>query len=65
MTNRQWLSTLTDEEFAKWYQTVGCGSCANTPEKGFCNNFGGVVSFDQNCCIDGTVKWLKKEYKEN
>lgn len=38
MTNREWLETLTDEEFAKWHQTVGCGSCAHNPEKGLCVN---------------------------
>lgn len=53
MTNREWLETLTDEEFAKWHLSAGCKSCANNPEKDFCN-----------CCIDGTVKWLQEEHKE-
>lgn len=64
MTNRQWLSTLTDEELAKWHQTVGCGSCAHNPEKGFCNNLSDIASFEKDCCVDGTVKWLQEEHKE-
>lgn len=64
MTNRQWLETLTDEELAKWRVSVDCRSCAHNPEKGFCNNLSGI-SFDPNCCIDGTAKWLQQEHKEN
>lgn len=63
MTNRQWLETLTDEELAKWCQTVGCGSCAHNPERGFCENFD-LPTFDQNRCIDGMAKWLQAEHKE-
>lgn len=65
MTNRQWLATLTDEEFAKWHQTVECGSCAHNPEKGICYNLSGIVSFEKDCCIDGIAKWLKMEHNEN
>ena len=65
MTNRQWLETLTDEELAKWRVSLECRSCAHNPEKGFCNNLSGIVSFDPNCCIDGTAQWLKQEHKEN
>ena len=60
MTNRQWLETLTDEELAKWRVSVECRSCAHNPEEGFCNNLS-AVSFDPNCCVDGTVQWLEKE----
>lgn len=64
MTNREWLQTLTDEEFAKWHQTVGCGSCAHNPEKGICFNLlSGIVSFNEAHCIDGTAKWLQMEHK--
>ena len=29
MTNREWLNTLSNEEFAVWCdEYVGCGSCA-------------------------------------
>lgn len=65
MTNREWLQTLTDEEFAKWNYEIGCGSCANNPEKGFCDNLSGAVSFDEARCIDGTAKWLQQEHKED
>ena len=64
MTNRQWLATLTDEEFAKWHQTVECGSCAHNPEKGICFNLlSGIVSFNEAHCIDGTAKWLQMKHK--
>ena len=65
MTNREWRESLSDEEFAKWHQTVGCGSCAHNPEKCFCNNLSGTVSFDEARCIDGTVKWMSMEHKES
>ena len=65
MTNREWLQTLTDEELAKWHVEIGCGSCAHNPEKGFCNNLSDIASFEKDCCIDGTVKWLNAEHKEN
>lgn len=65
MTNRQWLETLTDEELAKWHVEIGCGSCAYNPERGFCNNLSGAVSFDEARCIDGTAKWMSMEHKES
>lgn len=62
MTNREWLETLTDEEFAVWYdEHVGCDTCAHKPEKGFCNNLSDIASFEKDCCVDGKVQWLKKE----
>lgn len=64
MTNRQWLETLTDEEFAKWNYEIGCGMCSYNPERGICYNFSGIISFDEARCIDGTAQWLKQEYKE-
>ena len=57
MTNREWLSTLTDEEFAKWHVEIGCGSCVHNPERGFCK------SLSDSYCIDGTAKWLQMEHK--
>ena len=65
MTNREWLATLTDEELAKWRVSVECRSCAHNPEKGFCENLSSPYKFDQNCCVDGTAKWLQQEHKEN
>lgn len=63
MTNREWLETLTDEEFAKWSIEVGCGMCAYNPDRGFCNNITDIAPFEQNCCINGTAKWLQMEHK--
>ena len=63
MTNREWLQSLSDEEFAKWSIEVGCGACAYKPERGFCNNLSGSISFKENYCIDGTAKWLQMEHK--
>ena len=65
MTNREWLQTLTDEEIAKWHVEIGCGSCVHNPERGFCNNLSGSISFKENYCIDGTTKWLQMEHKED
>lgn len=65
MTNREWLETLTDEEFAVWCdEYVGCDTCAHKPEKGFCNNLSDIASFEKDCCIDGTAQWLQAEHKE-
>ena len=48
MTNREWLNTLSNEEFAVWCdEHVGCDTCAHKPEKGFCNN----LMFDACICI--------------
>lgn len=66
MTNREWLETLTDEEFAKWNFEIGCGMCAHNPEKGMCDNLRGIEALiDEDYCIDGIAKWLQMEHKEN
>lgn len=64
MTNREWLNTLSDEEFAKWSYEIGCGMCAYNSEKGFCDNLSCVVSFKEDRCINGTTQWLQMEHKE-
>ncbi len=63
MTNRQWLETLTDEEFSKWSLEVGCGSCVHNPERGFCNNLSDSISYKESYCVDGTARWLQMEHK--
>lgn len=63
MTNRERLQSLPDKEFAKWSIEVGCGACAYNPERGFCNNITDIAPFEQDCCIDGTAKWLQEEHK--
>lgn len=64
MTNRQWLETLTDEEFAKWNFNMDCGMCAYNPDRGVCENISYGGNFDENRCIDGVTKWLQMEHKE-
>ena len=65
MTNREWLQTLTDEEFAKWHVEIGCGSCVYNPEQGFCKNLLDISSFEEDCCVNGTAQWLQQEHKED
>nr|DAE55184.1 MAG TPA: hypothetical protein [Caudoviricetes sp.] len=65
MTNREWLQTLTDEEFAKWNFDISCGMCANNPATGICKNISYMANFDENRCIDGIARWLKQKHKEN
>lgn len=62
MSNREWLNTLSDEEFAKFYVNIGCGACAYNTEK-YCK----VLSEEDREpeCEKGTALWLKQEHKEN
>lgn len=64
MTNRQWLETLSDEEFAKWNFDISCGMCAYNTERGMCDNLRGIGALiDEVYCIDGITKWLSMEHK--
>lgn len=56
MTNREWLQTLTDEEFARmmWYS---CECCAGHGDLKKCHK--------QPSCRDGRLKWLKQKHKED
>lgn len=56
MTNREWLETLTDEEFTRmmWYS---CDCCVGQGDLKICHK--------QPSCRDGRLKWLKQEHKEN
>lgn len=63
MTNRQWMESLSDEEFAKWHVEIGCGSCVHNPERGYCKNLTKGVTFESDYCTDGMAKWLKMEHK--
>lgn len=53
MTNRQWLETLTDEEFVK----VMYGSCR------YCVANGNIEECKSISCRDGRIEWLKQEHK--
>ena len=64
MTNREWLNTLTDEQFAYWHINIGCGTCAYTFKADSCPNYTTITSVDaEKNCVDGVSKWLKQEYK--
>lgn len=54
MTNREWLQTLTDEEFVK----VMYGSCM------YCAANGNIKECESTSCRDGRIEWLKQEYKQ-
>lgn len=56
MTNREWLQTLTDEEFARmmWYS---CDCCVGQGDLKKCHK--------QPSCRDGRLKWLKQKHTEN
>lgn len=55
MTNREWLKTLTDEEFVR-LMCYSCKSCTRRTDFEKCNTM---------FCIDGHIEWLKQEHKEN
>lgn len=53
MTNREWLESLSDEDFA--FFLGGCDFCVykDIPQ-----------CFKTNTCVSGQVKWLKAEHKD-
>lgn len=55
MTNREWLQTLTDEEFVQ----IMCYSCE------CCTGHTSIKKCNTMLCRDGRIEWLKQEYKEN
>lgn len=56
MTNREWLESLSDEEFVQ-IMCYSCNCCVghSLMYKGKC----GKIS-----CRDGRIEWLKQEHKE-
>lgn len=55
VTNRQWLESLSDEDFAKvWVDNAGryCAYCIY-------NGYG-----CEDNCVEGHMQWLKAEHKE-
>lgn len=56
MTNREWLNTLTDEEFVRmmWCSCECCVAQGNMKE---CRK--------QASCNEGRLRWLKKEHEES
>ena len=55
MTNREWLQTLTDEEFVR----IMCSSCES------CIGHTSIEKCNSMLCRDGRIEWLKQEHKEN
>ena len=48
MTNREWLNTLTDEEFEKYLSCISyCGLCPSRVR-----------------CAERKINWLKAEHEE-
>lgn len=54
MTNREWLETLSDEDFA-----IVIGSC------GSCVGYGTGVGKCTPSCPDGKLQWLRQEHKKD
>ena len=54
MTNREWLQTLTDEEFVR-LMCYSCESCTGHTDLVKCNNM---------LCRDGHIEWLKQEHEQ-
>lgn len=49
MTNRQWLESLSDKEFAQnWLFPKDCRQCGK----------------DEGSCMECTINWLQAEHKE-
>lgn len=53
MTNREWLQTLTDEEFARIVRSCKC--CIGQTDIEKCSEL---------LCSDGCIEWLKQEHTE-
>ncbi len=59
MTNREYLNSLSDEEFARTLRFgFLCYRCDNGTKRGNCK----IKSHDTELCDAGIVAWLKKEY---
>lgn len=56
MTNREWLNTLSDEEFVKEALPFSCQNC---PVTDIC-----YKTTTPATCIDILTAWLRSEHKE-
>jgi len=53
MTNREWLNSMSDEEFARMFDGAwGCYRCSY-------NEGGACGRPHDDSCMDGIIKWLK------
>lgn len=58
MTNREWVQTLTDEEFTRMLMTWSpCEYCVGQSDIKKCR--------EQPTCRDGRLKWFEQEHEEN
>lgn len=55
MTNREWLESLSDEEFVE-IMIYSCRSCVGDGSLEKCQR--------QPSCKDGKLKWLQEKHKE-
>ena len=59
MTNREYLNSLSDEEFVRTLHFgFLCYRCDNGTKRGNCK----IKSHDTKLCDTGIAAWLKKEY---
>lgn len=59
MTNRGYLNSLSDEEFARTLRFgFLCYRCDNGTKRGNCK----IKAYDTKLCDAGIAAWLKKEY---
>lgn len=56
MTNREWLESLSDEEFVR-IVCYSCKCCVGQSDFEEC--------LKQSSCYEGRAEWLKKEHKED
>ena len=62
MTNREWLASMSDKEFAKWLDEHIDSCCACSHKEGYscCDN---PDDADYDCEI-GRYKWLEQVHEE-
>ena len=59
MTNREYLNSLSDEEFAHSMRYgFLCYRCSHGRKKGKCK----IQALDTKKCDEGITEWLKREY---
>ena len=58
MTNREWLNSLTNKQFAKFLQTFKENDCDA------CSFFYGVGDGECSLCFEGYEKWLDMEHDD-
>ena len=57
MTNREWLATLTDEQFVKFMRTFKESNCVACVQ-----GYTPLNDGDCGSCYEGQVEWLSMEH---